>query len=174
MTALEYLNKITDGGLKCRLTQGMVNQHTTEKATEVNDMGNPISKWTVVCYKAESISEGKRDERILEKITLTALNTRSDKASVRRFHDAVMKIIPKDFRNGDYDYAQWLDFLTTFVNYGIGNTLLNMTMQERHLVGGRAMWAMLTKRVEAWNERIEAKIENEGSDKVVHINLGSF
>lgn len=159
MTCIEYLDKITRNGMKCKFSNKVFNQETTEQALEVNDQGQPLHKVTVIRYKSESISEAKREEKFLEQITTIAISTPSDNAAVKRFYNVCMNIVPKDFRNGEYDYSTWLEWLSNFIQVGIGPALLKMSMEERHLVGGRQMWQILCKRLEVFSQKATAILE---------------
>lgn len=148
MTCLEYLMRLTDNGTKIKMPSKQVSQVTNRTGSNNANFTN------VVFYQAESLSEAKANEKMLEKVTMMAFNSKTP----YQFYAHVIKIVPKDFRNGDYDSDPWTELLSDLV-LEISMDMSSKAYTERMTKGAQAMLAMLTARVEAWQKRMEVKAE---------------
>lgn len=148
MTCLEYLMRLTDNGTKIKMPSKQVSQVTNRTGSNNANFTN------VVFYQAESLSEAKANEKMLEKVTMMAFNAKTP----YQFYAHVIKIVPKDFRNGDYDSDPWTELLSDLV-LEISMDMSSKAYTERMTKGAQAMLAMLTARVEAWQKRMEVKAE---------------
>lgn len=148
MTCLEYLLRLTDNGTKIKMPDKQVSQVTSRTGD------GPANFTNIVSYTAESLSQAKANEKILEKVTMMAFNAKTP----YQFYAHVIKIVPKDFRNGDYDSDPWTELLSDLV-LEISMDMSSKAYTERMTKGAQAMLAMLTARVEAWQKRMEVKAE---------------
>lgn len=152
MTALEYVNKITANGTIIRMPGDRVSQ-----LKERN--GDPTSWSEVVCYTSTSIGEEKRIEQLIERITLTALNS----ANPYQFYKHVLSLLPKQVRLGDYDTEGWTALLAE-LTLEISNHLSKIAITERNFKGSSTMLAILQARMETWQKKatIAAEKNEEG------------
>lgn len=167
MECLEYLNKITDFGTRAILPREVTEQ---QSITMEND-GQTSNGVTVVKYTTESLSEEKKVNRLIEQISMLVLNTQKDKASVKRFRDHCMRIVPRDFQNGEYDKTAWTEFLLSMA-LSISAQLTRIVIKERHWKGADTLLKVLTTRIEAWNTRVEVTSDDEG--KVATVTFERF
>lgn len=147
-TCLEYLLKLTDNGTKIKMPDKQVSQVNSRSGVSNYNFVN------VVTYQSESLGEAKAAEKMLERVTMMAFNAKTP----YQFYAHVIKIVPKDFRNGDYDSDPWTELLSDLV-LEISMDMSSKAYTERMTKGAQAMLAMLTARVEAWQKRMEVKAE---------------
>lgn len=171
MTIVEYLNKLTQAGTKCALPDELFNQHTQESSTG-DGMGGK-SGLTVVCYKSESISEAKRELKLLKDITMRAMNCKGDNASLSRLFIAIKYICSKQLE-GDYesikeDFKSWfLMFIDT-----ICSEISKKMLVERNCPGARYWLTTLQTRMESWQKMVNVETSAEGNTNVT-VNFGSW
>lgn len=152
MTALEYVNKITLNGTLIKMPGG--------QATQVkNRAGGPMDWSEVVCYTSTSESEQKKMEKLIERITLTALNS----ANPYQFYKHVLNLLPKQVRMGDYDSEGWTALLAE-LTLEIANHLSKVAITERNFKGSSTMLTILQTRMESWQKKatIAAEKNEEG------------
>lgn len=163
MTLLEYLNKITNFGTKCALPSEVFHMRTEESS--VGDGAGGKSGATIVKYTSESISEQKREYKLLQTVSSRVLNAREDNASIKRLWDALMIFVPKDFRNGDYnssktDFRNWVLMMADT----ICSELTDKMLVERHCPGARYWLTTLQTRMEAWTKSVKVDANDDNSD----------
>ena len=152
MTALEYVNKIT--------ANGTLIQMPGDKATQVKNHNGDRHAWTdSVFYVSESVSDERRINQMVERITLTALNS----ATPYQFYKHVLQIIPKQVRLGDYDQEGWTELLAE-LTLEIANNLSKIAITERNFKGSSTMLSILQARMETWQKKatIAAEKNEEG------------
>lgn len=160
MTALEYVNKITQNGTFIRLP----NKETTQQKDR---SGSPVDWTEVVCYRTTSIGEEKRTELLLERITLTALNS----SSPYQFYKHVLNLLPKQVRIGEYDAAGWTELLSE-ITLELANKFSSIAINERNFKGSSTMLAILQTRMEAWQKKaIIAAEKNEAGGIQLNIQV---
>lgn len=162
MTCLEYLKRITKDGTAAVVPKELSAQHTV---TTGND-GQTSNGITVVSYKSESITEAKREEKLVERISMLVLNTPKDNCSVKRFYNHCMKVVPKDFQNGEYSKTEWTEFILSMA-LTIASQLTAMVIKERHWKGADTLLRVLSTRIEAWNSKVQIDADDEGKVKTV-------
>lgn len=167
MTCLEYLNKITENGTLAALPKEVTEQHAI---TTGND-GQTSNGITVTCFRSESISEAKAKERLIEKLSLLVLNTPSDNCSIKRFFNHCMNVVPKDFRNGEYDKETWTEFVLSMA-LTISSKLTALVIKERHWKGADTLLKVLMCRIDAWNAKL-VKVDDD-EKKVTIVNFERF
>lgn len=160
MTALEYVNKITQNGTIIRLPK--------DDCTQQKDRsGSPIDWTEVVCYRTSSVGEQKRTEAIIERITLTALNS----TSPYQFYKHVMMLIPKQMRIGEYDSEGWTELLSE-ITLELANQLSSIAITERNFKGSGTMLTILQTRMEAWQKKATISAEkNEAGGIQLNIQV---
>ena len=152
MTALEYVNKITDNGTKICMPG--------DKLSQLKNHTGDRHAWTdVVCYVSESLSDERRVQQLVERITLTALNS----ANPYQFYKHVVAFLPKQVRDGDYDTEGWTNLLSE-LTLEISNHLSKVAITERNFKGSSTMLAILQARMETWQKKatIAAEKNEEG------------
>lgn len=152
MTALEYVNKITANGTKIQLPG--------DKVSQLNNHTGDRFAWTnVVCYVSESVSDDKRIGQLVERITLTALNS----ATPRQFYKHVVSLLPKQVQDGEYDAEGWTELLSE-ITLEIANHLSKVAITERNFKGSSTMLSILQARMETWQKKatIAAEKNEEG------------
>jgi hypothetical protein len=152
MTALEYVNKITEHGTKIQMPG--------DKATQVkNRSGLPTEFMETVCFVSESVSDERRVNQIVERITLTALNS----ATPYQFYKHVLAFLPRQVRQGDYDAEGWTELLSE-LTLEIANHLSKVAITERNFKGSSTMLTILQARMENWQKKatIAAEKNEEG------------
>ena len=173
MNLVEYLNRLTNNGTKCALPTEIFKQQTEEQS--VGDGAGGRSGITVVRFVSESLSNEKRDFRLLQQITLRALNTKCDNASIFRLWKALFVLVPKDFRNGLYDElkSDFKDWLLMFVDT-ICTELSNKMLTERNIPGARYWLTTLQTRMDAWQKSVNVEASDAGTDKQLSIHIAGF
>ena len=167
----EFISRLTENGTKCKLPSNIVSQRSEEQF--MGDGAGGRSGWTIVKYTSESIGEQKRNERLLERITMLVLNTRSDNASVFRLYQMLFTLVPKDFRNGLYVKDDWVDWLLA-MSTSIAAELSTLMLKERHCSSANVLLKTLQSRIDSWNKLASISVE-EGKDmKNIVVNFGSF
>lgn len=160
MTALEYVNKITQNGTFIRLP----NKETTQQKDR---SGSPVDWTEVVCYRTTSIGEEKRTELLLERITLTALNS----SSPYQFYKHVLNLLPKQVRIGEYDAEGWTELLSE-ITLELANKFSSIAINERNFKGSSTMLAILQTRMEAWQKKATIAAEkNEAGGIQLNIQV---
>lgn len=160
MTALEYVNKITQNGTFIRLPQ----KETTQQKDR---SGSPVDWTEVVCYRTTSIGEEKRTELLLERITLTALNS----SSPYQFYKHVLNLLPKQVRIGEYDAEGWTELLSE-ITLELANKFSSIAINERNFKGSSTMLAILQTRMEAWQKKATIAAEkNEAGGIQLNIQV---
>lgn len=152
MTALEYVNKIT--------ANGTLIQMPGDKATQMKNHNGDRHAWTdAVFYVSESVSDERRINQMVERITLTALNS----GNPYQFYKHVLQIIPKQVRLGDYDQEGWTELLAE-LTLEIANNLSKIAITERNFKGSSTMLSILQARMETWQKKatIAAEKNEEG------------
>lgn len=152
MTALEYVNKITANGTKIQMPG--------DKASQLKNRNGTPTNWSeVVCYVSESVSDEKRVNQLIERITLTALNS----GNPYQFYKHVLGLLPKDARNGEYDAEGWTNLLSE-ITLEIANNLSKIAITERNFKGSSTMLAILQSRMETWQKKatVAAEKNEEG------------
>lgn len=152
MTALEYVNKITANGTKIQMPG--------DKVSQLNNHTGDRNAWTnVVCYVSESVPDDKRIGQLVERITLTALNS----ASPYQFYKHVVAILPRQVQDGEYDSEGWTSLLAE-ITLEISNYLSRIAITERNFKGSSTMLAILQARMETWQKKatIAAEKNEEG------------
>lgn len=152
MTALEYVNKITANGTIIRMP-GMQAVQQKERT------GSPVDWVEVVKYTSSSESDPRKVEKLIERITLTALNS----GNPFQFYKHVMNLLPKQVRLGDYDTEGWTALLAE-LTLEIANHLSKVAISERNFKGSSTMLAILQSRMETWQKKatIAAEKNEEG------------
>lgn len=160
MTALEYVNKITANGTIIKMPGDKVSQLK-------NRTGTPTDFSEVVCYCSESIGEQKRIQQIIERITLTALNS----ADPHQFYKHVLGFLPKQVRLGDYDSEGWTNLLSE-LTLEISNELAKIAITERNFKGSSTMLAILQARMETWQKKATIAAEkNEAGGIQLNVQI---
>lgn len=166
MTCIEYLNKITNNGTRASLPKEVVSQYSVTSGNTAKT-SNGI---TVVSYKAESLNEAKKEEKLVEQISMLVLNTPKDNCSIKRFYNHCMNVVPKDFRNGEYNKSEWTEFVLAMA-LTISSQLTAIVINERHFKGADTLLKVLSARIEAWS----AKVQVDGDEgKVATIIFDRF
>ena len=152
MTALEYVNKITLKGTLIKMPGQQVTQQKTRS-------GSPVDWHEAVFYTSTSESEEKKIERLVERITLTALNS----GNPYQFYKHVLNLLPKQVRLGDYDQEGWTALLAE-LTLEIANYLSKVAITERNFKGSSTMLTILQARMETWQKKatIAAEKNEEG------------
>lgn len=160
MTALEYVNKITANGTIIKLPGGQPVQLKTHN-------GTPASWEEQVCYTSTSESEQKKIERLVERITLTALNS----GNPFQFYKHVLNLLPKQVRLGDYDGEGWTALLSE-ITLEIANHLSKVAITERNFKGSSTMLAILQARMETWQKKATIAAEkNEAGGIQLNVQI---
>lgn len=146
-TAIDYIRKITDDGTSIRLPSDESQQVTNRSGS------GPFDFMSIVKYHSESRSEAKAKEAMLERITKLVMCVDTPE----QFYRHAMKIVPKDFRNGEYVADEWGDLLD---DLKIEADMAHYTTaySERNFKGGAAAMAILEKRSKAWQKKSEVKV----------------
>lgn len=160
MTALEYVKKITASGTIIKLPG---NQPVQLKAHN----GGQASWEEQVCYTSTSESEQKKIERLVERITLTALNS----ATPFQFYKHVLNLLPKQVRDGDYDQEGWTELLAE-ITLEISNQLSKIAITERNFKGSSTMLSILQTRMETWQKKATIAAEkNEAGGIQLNVQI---
>lgn len=152
-TCYDYLIKLTENGTKIKMPDKQVSQVNTRSGESNHSFVN------VTTYHSESLSTAKANEKMLERVTMLAFNSKTP----YQFYAHVIKIVPKDFRNGDYESEKWTELVSDIV-LEISADMSSKAYTERMTKGAQAMLAMLAARVEAWQKKMEMKAEKLSTD----------
>ena len=169
MTLLDYLNRITKEGTYCILPDELFHQKTEEQY--VGDGAGGRSGVTVIKYTSESLSEQKKEAKLIKEITMRCLNCQGDNASLSRLWKALMVIVPKDFRNGEYndDFKSWfLLFMDS-----ICSSLSMKMLTERMTPGAKYLLNTLQIRMASWQKMVSTEIKEEGA-KSISVNISGW
>ena len=167
MDILQYLNRITKEGTYCILPDEIFHARTEEQTT--GDAAGGRSGVTVVKYTSESLSEQKREAKLIKEITMRVLNTKGDNASLSRLFKALMLLVPKDFRNGEYNdsFKEWVMMLTDTICSSLSTKMIT----ERHCPGAKYWLNTLQIRMESWQKMVKVDTPEEDGDKSISVTI---
>lgn len=161
MTALEYVKKITHDGTLIRLPKSDCTQQKDRSGS------NPMSFTEVVCYRTSPEADVKRTEQILERITLTALNS----STPYQFYKHILNIVPRNARDGAYDTESWTSLLAE-LTLELSNELASIAITERNFKGSSTMLTILQTRMETWQKKATIAAEkNEAGGIQLNIQV---
>lgn len=122
----------------------------------------------VVCIKQGSLNSKQFDEQVLSRVTWTAFNA----CTPYQFYRHVMNVVPKDFQNGEYTghEKEYTDLISDIV-LEIANEMALTAYDERWSKGASTIITMLQTRVESWQKRFDATIDDSGEKLEVTIKV---
>lgn len=151
VTLLEYLNRLTENGTKINLPKKTKSKEYTTVEGDPK-LGKQVK---VVMIKQGSLNSRQIDEQILSRVTWTAFNA----CTPYQFYRHVINVVPKDFRNGDYESEAYTNLVSDIV-LEIANEMARTAYDERWSKSASTIITMLQTRVESWQKRFDASIED--------------
>ena len=149
VTALEYVKRITEDGGKVLLSGNQVQERKTHQ-------GQGRDAFFEVRVFNEEKQRQKVDEMFLVKISELALNVDDP----RLFYEHVMLIIPKLYRNGEYDELEWTNLLK-HITLSLSMLMTGKAWNERFTKSATNILSMLQTRSSAWNKKVQVSSDKK-------------
>lgn len=159
MTTLDYLNRLTDNGTKVCFDKSDLYEHTYDSK---DDAGGGLK---IVKYQSESLGEVKEQQKILERVTETALNS----LSARHFRNYVVRIVPNDFKTDNGTDEEWQTLLES-LTLSIANLLTRQLLNERYTKSANTLLNVLQTRLDMWSKN-RPSVEVQSNNGGVTINI---
>ena len=167
MNALEYVKKITQNGSRCRFPSDKT------KEMKIIEGSSPFQKFETKLYRTEPDEDAdiKRENEMLERVTVTALNSTTPEA----FYDHVCLFLPKKvgkatIERGKYSEDEWKPLLQE-LTLEISNELSTIAFKERNFNGSQTIIKMLQARIKSWQKAVVAEVDANKDEDDGHIQL---
>lgn len=160
MEAIDFIVKITENGTNIRLPNDKCSQITNVSGD------SPFNNMSIITYQTDAAMDGKSANKVLEEITLTAINAET----ADDFVDFVLYKIPRNYRDNNATTEQWEKLLHR-LQIAISNKLSSEMIKERHFPGASMWLRMLTTRIKAWQKQASVKVEAKQEEGAANNNL---